>query len=105
MKNLVNTVTMKNLIAIFFSPLIFAVTVCAHSNTVKIAYDADPVSLDIYEFLSGGIVQLAHMVCDPLLRRRQDDSFEPRVFICGAMCNFIPAEFSPQKTSRSVLRG
>lgn len=51
----------------------------AHSKTLNLAYDADPVSLDIHEQLSGGTLQLSHMVCDPLLRWNQELGFDPRV--------------------------
>ncbi len=43
------------------------------------AYDADPVTLDIHEQLSGGILQLSHMSFDPLLRWTKDLGFEPRL--------------------------
>ncbi|MED5468396.1 MAG: ABC transporter substrate-binding protein, partial [Pseudomonadota bacterium] len=43
------------------------------------AYDADPVTLDIHEQLSGGILQLSHMTFDPLLRWTKDLGFEPRL--------------------------
>ncbi|SDF96095.1 peptide/nickel transport system substrate-binding protein [Onishia taeanensis] len=48
-------------------------------NTLRMAYDADPVSLDIHEQLSGGILQLSHMTFDPLVRWTQDLEFEPRL--------------------------
>ncbi|MGI9408013.1 MAG: ABC transporter substrate-binding protein [Hyphomicrobiaceae bacterium] len=51
----------------------------ADAKTLKMAYDADPVSLDIHEQLSGGTLQLSHMVCDPLVRWAKDLSFEPRL--------------------------
>lgn len=52
----------------------------AHAQTtVKVAYDADPVSLDPHEQLSGGTLQLSHMVYDPLVRWTQDFKFEPRL--------------------------
>nr|WP_284380199.1 ABC transporter substrate-binding protein [Amylibacter marinus] len=47
--------------------------------SVKVAYDADPVSLDPYEQLSGGTLQLNHMVFDPLVRWTQDLEFESRL--------------------------
>lgn len=50
-----------------------------HAKTLKLAYDADPVSLDPQEQLSGGTLQLSHMVFDPLVRWRRDYSFEPRL--------------------------
>ena len=48
-------------------------------TTVRVAYDADPVSLDPYEQLSGGTLQLSHMVFDPLVRWTQDLQFEGRL--------------------------
>ena len=47
--------------------------------SLKIAYDSDPVSLDPYEQLSGGTLQMAHTVFDPLVRWNKDLSFEPRL--------------------------
>lgn len=47
--------------------------------TVKVAYDADPVSLDPHEQLSGGTLQMSHMVFDPLVRYTQALDFEPRL--------------------------
>ncbi len=51
----------------------------ASAETLKMAYDADPVSLDPQEQLSGGTLQLSHMTFDPLLRWNRDLSFEPRL--------------------------
>lgn len=53
----------------------------AHSEgkTLKMAYDADPVSMDPHEQLSGGTLQFSHMVFDPLVRWTQDLGFEPRL--------------------------
>lgn len=51
----------------------------AHAETLKVAYDADPVSLDPYEQLSGGTLQLSHMVFDPLIRLTKDLEFEGRL--------------------------
>ena len=48
-------------------------------TTVRVAYDADPVSLDPHEQLSGGTLQLSHMVFDPLVRWTKDFEFEPRL--------------------------
>lgn len=47
--------------------------------SLKMAYDADPVSLDPHEQLSGGTLQLSHMLFDPLVRWDKDMSFEPRL--------------------------
>ena len=46
---------------------------------IKVAYDSDPVSMDPHEQLSGGTLQLSHMVFDPLIRFTQDMKFEPRL--------------------------
>lgn len=51
----------------------------AQANTLKMAYDADPVSLDPHEQLSGGTLQQSHMNFDPLVRWTQDLQFEPRL--------------------------
>ena len=48
-------------------------------ESINIAYDADPVSMDPHEQLSGGTLQLSHMVYDPLLRWTQDLGFEARL--------------------------
>ena len=39
-----------------------------YAANVTVALDADPESLDVYEQLSGGILQFAHMSYDPLVR-------------------------------------
>ncbi|MEQ6917478.1 ABC transporter substrate-binding protein [Halomonas aquatica] len=54
-------------------------TVASAENSLRMAYDADPVSLDIHEQLSGGILQLSHMTFDPLVRWNKDLTFEPRL--------------------------
>ena len=46
---------------------------------LKMAYDADPVSLDPHEQLSGGTLQLAHMTFDPLVRWNRDLGFDGRL--------------------------
>ncbi|WP_028304517.1 ABC transporter substrate-binding protein [Oceanospirillum maris] len=51
----------------------------AHAATLKMAYDADPVSLDPHEQLSGGTLQLSHMTFDPLVRWDKKLGFEPRL--------------------------
>ena len=61
----------------------FAVSVAcaatAQAETIKVAYDADPVSLDPHEQLSGGTLQLSHMTFDPLVRWTKDLQFEGRL--------------------------
>lgn len=59
--------------------LVASLACAAQANTLRLAYDADPVSLDPHEQLSGGTLQLSHMVFDPLVRWTQDLQFEPRL--------------------------
>jgi len=49
------------------------------ATTLKLAMDADPVSLDPHVQLSGGMLQYSHIVFDPLVRWAPDGSFEPRL--------------------------
>jgi len=49
------------------------------AKTLKLAMDADPVSLDPHVQLSGGMLQYSHMVFDPLVRWTKDMKFEPRL--------------------------
>lgn len=51
----------------------------AQAASLKLAYDADPVSMDPHEQLSGGTLQLSHMTFDPLVRWARDLSIEPRL--------------------------
>ncbi|MCC4800801.1 nickel/dipeptide/oligopeptide ABC transporter substrate-binding protein [Enterovibrio norvegicus] len=51
----------------------------ASAADITVAYAADPVSLDPHEQLSGGTLQLSHMVFDPLVRFNQSMEFEPRL--------------------------
>ncbi|MCP3866790.1 MAG: ABC transporter substrate-binding protein, partial [Gammaproteobacteria bacterium] len=56
-----------------------SVTLTASAKTLRLAYDADPVSLDPHEQLSGGMLQLSHMIFDPLVRWDKKMGFEPRL--------------------------
>jgi len=51
----------------------------AEAKTLRMAYDADPVSMDPHEQLSGGTLEFSHMVFDPLVRFTKDLSYEPRL--------------------------
>ncbi|MBD1576058.1 ABC transporter substrate-binding protein [Vibrio sp. S11_S32] len=51
----------------------------AMAADITVAYDADPVSMDPHEQLSGGTLQLSHMVFDPLVRYNQKFEFEARL--------------------------
>ncbi len=69
--------TMKSRLALALMAAGLSFAACAADITV--AYDADPVSLDPHEQLSGGTLQMSHMVFDPLVRYTQDLDFEPRL--------------------------
>lgn len=56
-----------------------AVTMGVSAKTLRLAYDADPVTMDPHEQLSGGMLQYSHMVFDPLVRWTKDMAFEPRL--------------------------
>src|SRR6478609_5457977 len=51
----------------------------AEAKTLRMAYDADPTSLDPHEQLASATLQFSHLTFDPLLRFRQDFSLEPRL--------------------------
>ncbi len=51
----------------------------AGAKTLKLAMDADPVSLDPHVQLSGGMLQFSHMVFDPLVRWTKEMTIEPRL--------------------------
>lgn len=71
---------MKKLVAAVAAAfLTTAFALSSQAATLRMAYDADPVSLDPHEQLSGGTLQLSHMVFDPLVRWTQELSFEPRL--------------------------
>jgi len=59
--------------------LALALALPAGAETLKLAYDADPVSLDPHEQLSGGTLQLSHMIFDPLVRWNQELGFDARL--------------------------
>ena len=63
--------------AIVFSYLLAAPLLSA--NTLRLAYDADPVSLDPHEQLSGGTLQMSHMIFDPLVRWSKEMKLQPRL--------------------------
>ncbi len=59
--------------------LALALVLPAGAKELKMAYDADPVSLDPHEQLSGGTLQLSHMLFDPLVRWDRELQFAPRL--------------------------
>ncbi|MGJ7096463.1 ABC transporter substrate-binding protein [Vibrio hannami] len=69
------TIKTKLAVALMAAGLSFS----AAAADITVAYDADPVSLDPHEQLSGGTLQMSHMVFDPLVRYTQKLDFEPRL--------------------------
>ena len=63
----------------FLALFAFGLSTHAEAKTLRVAYDADPTSLDPHEQLSGATLQLSHLLFDPLLRFRKDMSLEPRL--------------------------
>ena len=66
---------------VLLATALFAVMLASGVNakTLKMAYDADPVSLDPHEQLSGGTLQLSHMVFDPLVRWNKELGWDARL--------------------------
>ncbi len=69
----------KTLVIVLASLMLFAFGSTAAAKTMKLALDADPVSMDPQVQLSGGMLQFSHWVFDPLVRWTQDGGFEPRL--------------------------
>ena len=73
---------MKKIISAI-SCIAFAITIFATNGyaqkTLRIAFDADPVTMDPHEQLSGGMLQFSHWVFDPLIRWTKKMDFEPRL--------------------------
>jgi len=59
--------------------LVLALSGLAQAKTLKLAMDADPVSLDPHMQLSGGMLQYSHMVFDPLVRWTKETTIEGRL--------------------------
>ena len=59
--------------------IVLSMATMAPAQTLNFAYDADPVSLDPHEQLSGGTLQLSHMIFDPLVRWNSDLGFDGRL--------------------------
>lgn len=59
--------------------LVLALTGLCQAKTLKLAMDADPVSLDPHMQLSGGMLQYSHMVFDPLVRWTKETTIEGRL--------------------------
>ncbi len=67
-----------------FTTLLALAMLCAaaaplQAKTLKLAKDADPVSLDPHVQLSGGMLEYSHVVFDPLIRWDRAMGFEARL--------------------------
>ncbi|MDO4643843.1 MAG: ABC transporter substrate-binding protein [Cardiobacteriaceae bacterium] len=51
----------------------------AQAANIKVAYYSDPESMDPQEQLSGGTLQMAHLLFDPLVRHNSKQQIEPRL--------------------------
>ena len=69
----------------------------AGANTLKLALDADPVSLDPHVQLSGGMLQYSHWCFDPLVRWTQQGDFEPRLATKWERVNDLTIRFYLRK--------
>ncbi|MEH6824138.1 MAG: ABC transporter substrate-binding protein [Motiliproteus sp.] len=76
--------------------LTLGLSLSAQAATLKMAYDADPVSLDPHEQLSGGTLQQSHLNFDPLVRWNKDLGFDARLAESWARID--------AKTTRFTLR-
>ncbi len=69
----------------------------AGAKTLKLALDADPVSLDPHVQLSGGMLQYSHWCFDPLVRWTQQGDFEPRLATKWERINDLTMRFYLRK--------
>ena len=67
-----------------------------NAKTLRVAYDADPVSMDPHEQISGGTLQNAHLLFDPLVRWNKDKALDGRLATSWKRIN--------EKTMRFTLR-
>lgn len=59
--------------------LAIAMAFGAQAADLTVAYDADPISLDPMEQLSGATLQMAHLIFDPLVRTNSQLEYVPRL--------------------------
>ncbi|SDN26157.1 peptide/nickel transport system substrate-binding protein [Desulfonauticus submarinus] len=72
-------------------------TAMVQAKTLRLAMDADPVSMDPHVQLSGGMLQYSHLVFDPLVRWTQDMKFEPRLAVKWERLNPTTVRFYLRK--------
>lgn len=70
---------MKKTATLLAGALLGLSAMATQAETLKMAYDSDPVTLDPHEQLSGGMLQLSHMTFDPLVRWDLDMGIEARL--------------------------
>jgi peptide/nickel transport system substrate-binding protein len=87
------TIKTKLTVALMAAGLSFS----AAAADITVAYDADPVSLDPHEQLSGGTLQMSHMVFDPLVRYTQKLDFEARLATSWERQNDTTVRFNLRK--------
>ena len=71
----------------------------AEAKTLRMAYDADPTSLDPHEQLSGATLQLSHLLFDPLIR------FKPGPHARAAACQELGEDRRAHHALSSARRG
>lgn len=69
------TLKTKLATALFAAGLSFSTS----AADITVAYDSDPVTLDPHEQISAGVLQMSHMLFDPLVRFTKELEFEPRI--------------------------
>jgi peptide/nickel transport system substrate-binding protein len=69
----------------------------AGAKELRVAYDAGPATLDIYEQLSSAELQLSHLSFDPLIRWTRDHKFEPRLATSYERLNPTTVRFKLRK--------
>ena len=67
-----------------------------NAETLRVAYDADPVSMDPHEQISGGTLQNSHLLFDPLVRWNKVKGLDGRLATSWKRVN--------NKTMRFTLR-
>ena len=84
-------------VARFITLLSLLICSASFAATLHMATDADPSSLDPHEQLSQGTLQLSHLAFDPLLRWRQDHTFEPRLATSWKSIDKLTTRFELRK--------
>lgn len=72
---------MKKLLTVSITCALLFVASLAGAKTLKLAMDADPVSLDPHVQLSAGMLQYSHLVFDPLVRWNKEMEIVPRLAV------------------------